>query len=220
MSTLVTIAVLTLVPLLFLAATSFVKISVVLSILRNALGTGQVPSGAVITVLAVLLSLYIMAPVGEAMQTSAAPYAAEIDLDDPFGKRSLPAWGNVVSSASGPLRGFLRANAGTREVDLFFDLAKRSRGAQPAIEPSKGDFVVLLPAFLFTELTEAFVVGFLVFLPFLVLDLLVANVMLSLGLQSMPPSTVALPFKLLLFVAVDGWVVLAEALVLGYSSGL
>lgn len=216
MSTLATVAVLTLVPLVALAATSFVKLSVVLSILRNALGTGQVPSGPVITVLALMLSVYIMAPVGEAMQEAASPHAAVIDFDDPLSSRNQAAWFAVVDAAKEPLRGFLQSNAGTREVEVFWSLAKRSRANVTRV-PKQTDFLVLLPAFLFTELAEAFLIGFLMFLPFLVLDLLVAGFVLSLGLQTMPTSSIALPFKLLLFVAVDGWVVLAEALVLGYQ---
>lgn len=213
--TLLTIGALTALPLLFMTSTSFVKIAVVFSILRNALGTGEVPSGAVITALAAILSLYVMAPVGEEIADAAAPAAAEVDVNNPLG--DLDALGRAIEAGVVPLRAFLTRNAGERERALFLELARdaRSDGDRDAV--SEDDLLVLLPSFLVTELTEAFQIGFLVFLPFLVVDLVVSNVLLSLGMHMMSPTQVSLPFKLLLFVLVDGWYLLARALVLGYS---
>lgn len=215
--TMAALAALTVVPFLFMAATSFAKISVVLSILRNALGTGQVPSGTILSGLAVILSLYVMTPVGQEIAQVAGPAAARIELSDPSSRGSLDAFLEALDAGEEPLRAFLRRNAGERERELFFDLARESRTPDTRDEVSADDLLVLLPAFLITELAEAFQIGFLIFLPFLIIDMVVANVLLALGMHMLSPTTVSLPFKLLLFVLVDGWYLLAKALVLGYA---
>jgi len=213
--TLVTIGALTLLPFVFMTTTSFVKIAVVFSILRNALGTGQVPSGTVIAALAAILTLYVMAPVGEQIADEAGPAAARVDPRDPLS--DFEALGEAVSAGLVPLKSFLSRNAGARERELFFDLAQRARPADQRDRVSEDDLLVLLPSFLITELGEAFQIGFLVFLPFLVVDLVVSNVLMSLGMHMLSPTQVSMPFKLLLFVLVDGWYLLARALVLGYA---
>jgi type III secretion protein R len=215
--TLLALGALSLLPFAFMTATSFVKISVVLSILRNALGTGQVPSGAIIAALSVILTLYVMAPVGQDMVEAAAPAASRVDRQDPLAGDSFDAVLEAVEDGGGPLRSFLDRNAGDREQRLFLDLARRVRSPDKRAEVSADDLLVVLPAFLITELAEAFQIGFLVFLPFLVIDMVVANVLLALGMHMLSPTTVSLPFKLLLFVLVEGWYLLARALVLGYS---
>lgn len=213
--TLVAIGALTLLPFVFMTTTSYVKIAVVFSILRNALGTGQVPSGTVIAALAAILTLYVMAPVGASIAAEAGPAAEAIDVQDPLA--DLDALGAAVEAGARPLKAFLQRNAGEREQRLFLDLARQARpdDQRAAVQPD--DVLVLLPSFLITELTEAFQIGFLVFLPFLVVDLVVSNVLLSLGMHMMNPTQVSMPFKLLLFVLVDGWYLLARALVLGYA---
>jgi type III secretion protein R len=208
---------LTLVPFLFMITTSFVKLSVVLSILRNALGTGQVPSGPIIAALAALLSLYVMAPVGEAMSAAAAPAMVRIDRSAPLAGDSFDAVVEAVQKGKEPLAGFLVRHAGERERALFLDLARRARPADQRQDVGAEDLLVVLPAFLITELAEAFQIGFLVFLPFLVIDMVVANVLLALGMHMLSPTTVSLPFKLLLFVLVDGWFLLVRGLLLGYA---
>lgn len=213
--TLVMLALLSLLPFLFMTATSFVKINVVLSLLRNALGTGQVPSGTVLTGLSVILSLYVMLPVGERMWEAAQPSAVQLDLEEPLS--DTEALFATLDAAKEPLRDFLDRHAGPREQQLFFDLALRARDADQRERVSETDFLVVLPAFIITELAEAFQIGFLVFIPFLVIDMVVANVLLALGMHMLSPTTVSLPFKLLLFVAVEGWYLLARALVLSYG---
>ena len=212
----VALALLALLPFALMTTTSFVKISVVLSILRNALGTGQVPSGTVITALSAILTLYVMTPVGQRIADAAAPSVADIDPQDPFEETSFEAILEAVDRGKEPLRDFLRQNAGERERGLFYDLARRARDADTRDEVTPDDLFVLLPAFLITELAEAFQIGFLVFIPFLVIDMVVANVLLALGMHMLSPTTVSLPFKLLLFVLVEGWYLLARALVLSY----
>ncbi len=213
------LAVLGLLPFAFMVLTSFAKISVVLAILRNALGTPQVPSGAIVTALSVLLSLFVMAPVGEAMAAAFAP-AAAADASDGSGSRDDDAGGATailgrLEASAEPLRGFLARHAGAREVALFRDLSRRGDAERA---PADADaFLVLMPAFVITELSEAFQVGFLIFLPFLVVDLVVANILLALGMHMLSPTTVSVPFKLLLFVMVDGFALLARALVASYA---
>ncbi len=210
----VVLAVAILIPALFLVATSFVKISVVLSLLRNALGTGQVPPTSVITALAVVLTLFVMAPVAEEAIDAAGASASRVDLDDPLAVGSVEALVEAYEAGKGPLIAFLRRNAGERERALFLELAQEAR--DDAAEVGADDLLVLLPAFLTTELAEAFVLGFVLFVPFLVVDLVVANILMSLGMLSMQPTMISLPLKLLLFVAVDGWYAIAESLVTGY----
>jgi type III secretion protein R len=202
------------IPFVLITATSFVKLSVVFSILRNALGTGEVPSSAVITALALILSAYVMAPVGEDAVARAAPAAESVNLDAPITGENFDALVGVVDQGKAPLVEFLKRNSGERERDLFFALATDARRDR---EVGRDDFFVVLPAFLVTELGEAFLIGFLVFIPFLIVDLVISNVLLGLGMHMLSPTQISLPFKLLLFVLVDGWYVLAQALVSGYS---
>src|SRR5262249_53472915 len=177
----------------------------VLSILRNALGAPEVPPAIVITGLALVLSLAVMAPVG-----------AEVyrEVEPALSKKDPAALADAAGRAREPVRRFLAKHAHARDVEAFRDVARRLRGAAAAAD----DLAVLAPAFVTSELKEAFVIGFLVFLPFLVIDLLVSAVLASLGLASLPAPAVALPFKLLLFVLVDGWLLLSRGLMLGYIS--
>ncbi|MBK6464773.1 MAG: EscR/YscR/HrcR family type III secretion system export apparatus protein [Myxococcales bacterium] len=217
LSLLLSVAVVSLLPFLFLSLTSFVKISTVLQITKSAIGAQSVPSNTVILALSGALTLLAMAPTASAVFARAAPVLAE----NPQGPEAIV---KVAAAAREPMRAFLRQNASEREVARFVAVAKTSAAA-PATGPSatdptpaveESDLAVLAPAFVVTELTEAFAIGFLIFLPFLVIDLVVANVLASLGLQTLSVSQVSLPFKLLLFVSVDGWGLLAQALVLGY----
>lgn len=205
---LVVLGALALVPMVLVSLTSFLKIAIVLSVVRSALGAPQLPPGSAVTGLALVLTLVVMAPVGEA---TAAVLDAAPPASDVAGAIGL------ATRAAAPLRGFLARFARTDDRATFLDLAQRARarsaGASPATDE---DLAVLAPAFIVSELRRAFTIGFLVFLPFLVVDLLVANVLLALGLSQLSPTSVALPFKLLLFVAVDGWKLLARGLVLGY----
>lgn len=205
------LALVVVVPLLLVATTSFVKLSVVFSLLRNALGTPDVPSGLVVTALATVLTLFVMSPVLAAAADATQAQWASIDLNDPLRGASLEAVSAAVSAGREPLRAFLKRNAGTSEVSLFVDLAKGGSAT------TGEDFAVVAPAFLLTELKEALQIGFLLFLPFLVLDVVIASILVALGLQALAPNNIALPFKLLLFVLVDGFVTLSRALVSGYQ---
>lgn len=211
------LAVMSLLPMLFMVGTSFAKMSVVFSILRNALGTGQAPSGTVIAALSLLLTIYVMAPVGEQMKVAALPRLAALDTSAPLDASAIDVLFDAASEAGAPLASFLERNAGRRERRMFLDLARRSRPVDQRTDVGEHDLLVVMPAFVVTELSEALMIGFLVFIPFLVVDMVVANILLALGMHMLSPTTVSMPFKLLLFVSVDGFYLLARALVLGYA---
>jgi type III secretion protein R len=215
LTTLLAIGALALLPLLLIAATSFAKLVVVLTLLRNALGGSEIPSAAIITALAAILSVYVMAPVATQMVQRSAPAGARVDLRDPLSAASRGALLEAASAASEPLAGFLERNAGAAEKKLFLDLARRAHSGDPGGIVAGGIFVVL-PAFLITELKEAFQIGLLVLLPFVIVDLVVGSILVAVGMSTLPPAVIALPLKLLLFVLVNGWYVLSEALVSGY----
>jgi type III secretion protein R len=202
------LALLAVIPFAIVMLTSFSKIAVVLSLTRSAMGTQQAPPTLVLTGLAAVLSAHIMAPVAERMVSiGKATYGDELT-----GAR-------IVSSAEKvtlPLREFLTSHASPEELTRFAELARELRPAETATLVSEADLTVVVPAFVITELKEAFILGFLIFLPFLVLDMVIANVLLALGMQTLSPSQVSLPFKLLLFVSVDGWALLSRGLILGY----
>jgi type III secretion protein R len=206
----VALAVVSLLPFAFMTVTAFVKIATVLQIVRSAIGAQSVPSNTVIMALAGALTLIAMAPVGDKIAARA----------EPLFKRGLPDTVTLVSEGIDvvrePMRDFLRANASDVERARFLEVARNARSPEQRAGVGADDLTILVPAFVVTELTEAFAIGFLVYLPFLVIDLVVSNVLLALGMQMMSPTQVSLPFKLLLFVAIDGWGLLARSLVAGY----
>jgi type III secretion protein R len=202
------LAAMALVPFAVMMLTSFSKIVVVLSIVRSALGTQQAPPTMVLTGLAAVLSATIMAPTVDQMWAAGRATFTEV----PSATQLVGAGASVLE----PLRAFLVKHGSAEERARFLDLARELRPADEAAAVSEEDLAIVVPAFVITELKEAFVIGFLVFLPFLVLDMLIANVLLALGMQTLSPSQVSLPFKILLFVAVDGWALLSRGLILGY----
>ncbi|QRN99855.1 type III secretion system export apparatus subunit SctR [Archangium violaceum] len=202
------LALMSLLPFAVLMLTSFSKIAVVLSLARSAMGTQQAPPTIVLTGLAAVLTGHIMAPVMERMYDVGQAVYQDVGT----GAQMISAAGKVTE----PLRTFLVKHGSAEERARFLDLARELRPPEEADQVHEEDLFVVIPAFVITELKEAFQIGFLVFLPFLVLDMVVANVLLALGMQSLSPSQVSLPFKILLFVAVDGWSLLARGLILGY----
>lgn len=189
---------LTILPALVLMMTSFTRIIVVLAILRQALGLQQSPPNQVLIGLALFLSLFVMAPTLERVNENAiAPYSAgQINAEQ------------AIAEAGDEFHAFMIRQ--TRETDLamFSEIAKAGQFASPQDVP----FSILLPAFVTSELKTAFQIGFMLFLPFLVIDLVVSSVLMSLGMMMMSPMLVSLPFKLLLFVLVDGWALLMGSL--------
>jgi type III secretion protein R len=211
-SALLTVIALAIAPFIAVMVTSFTKIVVVLSLLRNALGLPQTPPNVVINGIALVLTIYVMLPVGLDISERWQATGQDITAATRDTQRMVAA----IDAVKEPLRGFLLKHAAPRERTFFLKTAQRMVGEQRAASIGETDFVVLIPAFTVSELSSAFQIGFLIFLPFLVIDLVVSNVLLAMGMMMMSPVTVALPFKLLLFVLIDGWVKLVHGLVLSY----
>lgn len=205
-------------PFLFMMTTSFVKIVVVFSLIRSALGTQQIPPNQVITGLAMILTVYIMMPVGLKIHHEIdAVFKAHKTSDHPISDQiNLPIVTEAYKRAQEPVRAFLVKHASFQNRNLFVQMSKRLYKGEDVPELKDTDFFAVIPAFIITELSEAFQIGFMIFLPFLVIDMVVSNILLSLGMFQLSPITVSLPFKLLLFVLVDGWYMIVQGLVKGY----
>jgi type III secretion protein R len=207
---------LSLIPFAFLMVTSFVRISVVLSILRSAIGTPSVPPTQVLTGLAMVLTLAVMAPTGERMYAAIAPtlgMAAGAELTSGETVAALEA---AADRGKEPLREFLLKHTGAADRASFHALALKMRAPAERASVSDRDFGVIVPAFVTSELRRAFQIGFLLFIPFLVVDMVIANLLLALGMHMLSPTTVSLPFKLLLFVLADGWNLVIKGLLESY----
>ncbi|MED5620396.1 type III secretion system export apparatus subunit SctR [Ideonella sp. BN130291] len=207
-SALVTVVLLALAPFVAVMVTSFTKIVVVLSLLRNALGLQQVPPNVVLNGLALVLTVYVMFPVGQEMST-------RVEGISNIGS-STKTMLSAADAAKEPLREFLIKHSPPRERAFFLKTAQKTLTPEKAGQLTDRDFIVVVPAFTVSELSTAFQIGFLIFLPFLVIDLVISNILMAMGMMMLSPTTVSLPFKLLLFVLVDGWVKLTHGLVLTY----
>lgn len=208
-SALLTVIVLALAPFVAVMVTSFTKFVVVLSLLRNALGVQQVPPNVVLNGLALVLTIYVMYPVGVAMVSAIGP---DVDLSS-----GTDAMLEAAVEAREPLRDWLVEHSSEREREFFLSTVKRLSEDSDAAEALEADdFIVIMPAFTISELTSAFQIGFLIFLPFIVIDLVISNILMAMGMMMLSPTIISLPFKLLLFVLIDGWTKLAHGLVLSY----
>jgi type III secretion protein R len=202
------LAVMSLLPFALIMLTSFSKMAVVLSLARSAMGTQQAPPTIVLTALAAVLTGHVMSPVFQTMWQQGQASYEHVET----GEQLLSA----AAQVSKPLKDFLITHGSAEERANFAEMGRELRPASQADQVSEEDWFVVIPAFAVTELKEAFQIGFLVFLPFLIVDMIVANVLLALGMQTLSPTQVSLPFKLLLFVAVNGWSLLSHGLILGY----
>ncbi len=197
------LTVLSLVPAILLMATSFARIVVVLSFLRQAMATPQVPPNQVLLGLALFLTLFVMGPtVDQVHQDAVRPY-----LDGSM--TSLEA----LQKGAGPVREFMLKQTREKDLALFVQLSKRPRPQTPDELPLS----VITPAFMISELKTAFQIGFMLYLPFLIIDLVVASILMSMGMLMLPPAMISLPFKILLFVLVDGWNLVVRSLVAGFK---
>ncbi|MGP9811574.1 flagellar type III secretion system pore protein FliP [Rhodopseudomonas sp. NSM] len=197
------LTVLSIAPSILIMMTSFTRIVVVLSLLRTALGTATAPPNMVIIALALFLTAFVMGPtLQKSYDDGIKPLIAnEMSVED------------ALVRASGPLRIFMQKNVREKDLKLFLDLS----GEPPPATPEDLSLRILMPAFMISELKRAFEIGFLLFLPFLIIDLVVASVLMSMGMMMLPPVVVSLPFKLIFFVLVDGWSLVAGSLVQSYS---
>jgi len=195
-------------PFVAMVVTSYTLIVVVLGLLRNALGLQGVPPNSVLNGVALIVTCFVMAPVGmEAM------HRAHLTGETSAGAQVMP----LLDAGREPFRGFLKAHATEREKAFFLRSARQIWPAGRAAELKEDDLIVLAPAFILSELTAAFKIGFLLYLSFIVIDLVVANVLMALGLSQVSPTNVAIPFKLLLFVSLDGWSMLVHGLISTYK---
>ncbi|WP_153099959.1 type III secretion system export apparatus subunit SctR [Paraburkholderia hayleyella] len=194
-------------PFAAMVVTSYTKIVVVLGLLRSALGLQQVPPSSVLNGVAILVSCFIMAPVGmEAAQR------AHLSSEQSAGAQVMP----LLDAAREPFRVFLQKHAAAREKAYFMRVAHEIWPAARAAALKPDDLIVLAPAFTLSELSAAFRIGFLLYLSFVVVDLVIANILMALGLSQVNPTNVAIPFKLLLFVSLDGWSTLMHGLITTY----
>lgn len=198
------ITVLSLAPSILVMVTSFTRIVVVLSLLRSALGTQTSPPNGVIISLALFLSAFVMAPtIRQAYENGIQPFTSgQIEQAEAF------------TRTAAPFKTFMLKHVREKDLSLFIEL---SREARPA-SPEEIGLHILIPSFMISELRRAFEIGFLIFVPFLIIDLVVASILMSVGMMMLPPVTVALPFKLIFFVLVDGWGLIAGSLVQSYGS--
>jgi flagellar biosynthetic protein FliP len=199
------VTILSLAPSVLVMVTSFTRIIVVLSLLRTALGTATAPPNAVLTGLALFLTAFVMTPTFEASYREGVQplLAGQIREAEAFDR------------AAGPFKTFMLKHVRTKDLELFLDLSRQPRPQTAQDTPLQ----VLVPAFMISELRRAFEIGFLLFIPFLIIDLVVSSILISMGMMMVPPVTVSLPFKLIFFVLVDGWTLVVGSLVQSYGTG-
>jgi flagellar biosynthesis protein FliP len=197
------LTVLSVAPSILILTTSFTKMAVVLSLTRNALGLQSIPPNQVIAGLALFLSIFVMTPTFKAM------YA---DGVKPWmnGEETAQV---ALAHAEAPLKTFMLKQTSTSEIDLMLSATNQQMPTSPSDIP----LTTLIPAFVLSELRSAFIIGFVIFIPFLIIDLVVSSTLMSLGMMMMPPTLVSLPFKLLLFVMVDGWALVVQSLLKSYT---
>ena len=189
--------------------TSFTKLVVVMSLIRNALGVQSVPPNMVINGLALILTFFVMNPVlQESFGVFEGKDVVAMPSDDQKG---------LIKKAAEPFRGFLMKHSGKKERLFFVQAAQKLWPPERAADLKEDNLLVLVPAFTVGELTSAFQIGFLLYLPFVAIDLIISNILLAMGMMMVSPTTISLPFKLLLFVLVDGWGRLVHGLVLTYA---
>ncbi|GAB4175726.1 MAG: flagellar type III secretion system pore protein FliP [Thalassobaculales bacterium] len=197
--------VISLAPGILVMVTSFVRISVVLSLLRTALGTQQSPPNIVIISLALFLTGFIMQPTLEDAYTNGIAPMLEEQIDE----------GEALRRTVAPFHRFMMTHVREQDLQLFLDMARVPADQQGAETPLQA----LIPAFMISELRRAFEIGFLIYLPFVIIDMVVASILMSMGMMMIPPVIIAMPFKLIFFVLVDGWYVIAGSLVRSFGAG-
>jgi len=203
------IGLLGLLPFIVVLTTSYVKLAVIFGLVRSALGIQQVPPMIAMNGLAIILTLYIMAPVGFSAFNALQEKGVDITGGD--------AIETVVEVAKEPFRSFLVKHSSLKERTFFTKSTKILWPATDSQGVTTEDFLVVIPAFAISELTKAFEIGFLLYLPFIAIDLIISNILLAMGMMMVSPLTISLPFKLFLFVMIDGWTKLIHGVILTYQ---
>lgn len=206
---LVLVAGLAFLPIVAVTITAFAKVAIVIFIVRNAIGIQQLPPNIVVYGLSLILSVYIAMPVIE------DAWRNVVALNLNF--TSFAAWEEAAKQAAQPLQAFLRRFTDDRQLAFFMQSTAKIWGAERGVLPSEMSLSVLVPAFLLSELTRAFEIGFMLYLPFMAIDIVVTAILVALGLMQIQPTTIAIPFKLLLFVMLDGWTKIVQGLILTYA---
>lgn len=205
-----------LLPFAIMLLTSYIKIVIVLSLLRNALGIQQSPPNQVISGIALLMTIYVMFPTAVAMYKAGENHIKDKAPTNLFSAESAQYTVDVINVTKEPMREFLQRNTTAKHMGGFYQLAQRSipKEYQGGLKPN--DFIILIPAFITSQLKAAFEIGVLIYLPFFVVDLVTSNILLAMGMMMLSPLTIALPLKLLLIVMVDGWTLIIQGLVLSF----
>lgn len=198
------LTVLSLAPSILIMMTSFIRIVVVLSLLRTAIGVQQSPPNPVIISLALFLTAFVMAP------TFGAAYSQGIG---PFMKGDM-TWEEALPGATAPVKTFMLSQTRDKDLALFFDLADKKPET-----PEAAPLYIVTPAFMISELRRAFEIGFLIFVPFLIIDMVISSILMAMGMLMLPPIVISLPFKLIFFVLIDGWRLIAGSLVQSFGAG-
>ncbi len=206
-----------LLPFAIMLLTSFVKIIVVLSLLRNALGVQQTPPNQVLNGVALLLTIYVMFPTGVAMYDASKDIIQKSNPKELFSSQSATDIIQIVDKSKEPMRSFLQRNCITKHIRSFYNIAYKIFPDPYKSELKQNDFIVLIPSFITSQLKAAFEIGVLIYLPFFVIDLVTSNILLAMGMMMLSPLTIALPIKLLLLVMIDGWTILVQGLVLTFK---
>ena len=212
----VVLALLALSPFLVMILTSYIKIIVTMSLLRNALGVQQAPPNAVLNGIALIMSLYVMFPVGYQMLQAAQPYISG-GPSELFSAGSATTIFDALNAAKEPLRNFLEANTSASHQESFLNLAQRTFPPEVRETLTLHDFMVVIPSFITSQIRDAFEIGVLIYLPFFVIDIVVSNILLAMGMMMLSPMSIALPIKLLLIVSLDGWTTLIQGLVMSFK---
>lgn len=210
------ITALALLPFAIMLLTSYIKIVIVLSLLRNALGVQQSPPNPVLSGIALLMTIYVMFPTVLAMYKSSEGLLKTQPPGQLFSAESAQYLVKTIDLSKEPLRDFLQRNTIGKHMTSFYQLAYRSFPEEFRQSLKPNDFIVLVPAFITTQLKAAFEIGVLIYLPFFVIDLVTSNILLAMGMMMLSPLTIALPLKLLLIVMVDGWTLIIQGLVLSF----
>ena len=210
------ISMLALLPFAVLLLTSYTKIVIVLSLVRNALGVQQAPPNQVLNGVALLMTIYVMFPTGVAMYNAGKGALEKEAPQSLFTNKTAPYILEVVKDAKEPLRHFLQRNLTKNHQKNFYQLALKSLPKEFRSDLTANDFIVLIPAYITSQIKGAFEIGVLIYLPFFVIDLVTSNILLAMGMMMLSPLTIALPLKLLLIVMTNGWTLIVEGLVLTY----
>jgi type III secretion protein R len=206
-----------LLPFAIMLLTSFVKIVVVLSLLRNAIGVQQTPPNQVLNGIALMLTVYVMFPTGVAMYNASEDVIKAASPKEMFSDESASYVIKIMDKSKEPLRQFLQRNCIVKNMKSFYQIAYRIFPEPYRSSLKVNDFIVLIPSFITSQLKAAFEIGVLIYLPFFVIDIVVSNILLAMGMMMLSPLTIALPIKLLLLVMIDGWTVLVQGLVLTFK---